>query len=124
MGTNKWPVIAGNITGFICICKQLLLYTFLTKHIRCTKITFFFFLNRDMSMIFLIKHFYFNIIILLKVNWYVPRTLFQCSVMSCYIYPTKMMPHEVVQHSLGHAFVPEMPCVQFLITPFNPSSLC
>jgi hypothetical protein len=34
-----------------------------------------------------------------------------------------MMPHEVIQHSLGHAFVPEVPCIKFLVTPLNPSSL-
>jgi hypothetical protein len=34
-----------------------------------------------------------------------------------------MMPHEVVQHSLGHAFVSEVPCIKFLVTPLNPSSL-
>jgi hypothetical protein len=33
------------------------------------------------------------------------------------------MPHEVVEHSLGHAFVSEVPCIKFLVTPLNPSSL-
>jgi hypothetical protein len=41
----------------------------------------------------------------------------------CYIYPTKMMPHEVVQHSLGHASVSEVSCIKLLVTPLNPSSL-
>lgn len=65
-----------------------------------------------MSNIIMIKHF--TITISLKLNWAIPRLpcriLLQCN-MYCYIYPTKMMPHEVVQHGLGHAFVPEMPCI-------------
>lgn len=34
-----------------------------------------------------------------------------------------MVPHQVVQHPLGHPLRPEMPRVQFLVPPFDPPRL-
>lgn len=62
-GTNNWPVIDGIIIGLICISKQLF-YTCVSDKTHWLQTTYFVF-NKDVAIIFLIKHFYFSVIIFL-----------------------------------------------------------
>ena len=39
-------------------------------------------------------------------------------------YPAEMMPHEIVESTLSHAFRAQMTSVQFLITPLDPAGRC
>jgi len=41
-----------------------------------------------------------------------------------YIYPAKMMPHQIIENTLGHALRSQVAYIQLLVTPLDPSCLC